>query len=95
MWKGCRSGAAYGLRIVVPDLHSEETSAEGLLGAEVCARHMLQARSRPVILSDEMRANLWFCAAFMTEPDFGEAYIEDIPLGGVVHRAFRSLPRPH
>ncbi len=87
---GCEEEARFALRIVIPDLLSDETSAEGLLDLELCEAHLIHQLAIPMVRNFDLERFLWLVARWGTEPDFDCAYLEGVPIGGVDHQAFKA-----
>ena len=88
---GCREEARFALRIVVPDTLSDETSAEGLLGIELCEEHLGRQLALPYVRDFAIERLLTATSRWGTEPDFTCAYLESVPVDGIDHRAFKAL----
>lgn len=93
---GCTSEATHALKLVIPDATTDATSAEGLLGVELCALHITEAQAKPFVGGNPaIEALMRAVAEPGTEPDFTEAYIEPVAVGGVEYLAWqRQKARP-
>lgn len=87
----CHEPATCAVRLVVPDLNSDETSAEGCLGIELCARHGTEAQDWEFSGMVESFAPLMAkLAAPGTTPDIPSAYVEIIPVTSSEHVEFMA-----
>lgn len=93
---GCVSEATHALKLIVPDANTDATSAEGLLGVELCLAHIAEAQAKPFLDGNPaMEAVFRAVAEPGTEPDFMEAYVEPVAVGGVEYLAWqRQKVRP-
>lgn len=91
----CDREATHAVKLVVPDSLSDETSAEGLIGVELCQAHMDEARAWEFTgVGSAFSALVGWLARPGTVPDLSEAYVESVPVGSPEHRAFMRL-RPN
>lgn len=85
----CRETATHAVKLVIPDANSDETSAEGCIGVELCARHIADAESWEFeSLAAILAPHVAKLAAPGTVPDLSSAYVEAIPVTAAEHVEF-------
>jgi hypothetical protein len=91
MNKDCSAEATHAVRLVVPDTNSDETSASGPMGIELCADHIREAETWDFGgMEMVLAAHVAKIAAPGTEPDIASAYVEAVPVTAAEHIAFMS-----
>lgn len=85
----CQAAATHAVRLVVPDTTSDETSASGPMGIELCAAHISEAETWDFGgMTTVLAAHVAKLAAPGTEPDIASAYVEAVPITAAEHVSF-------
>lgn len=90
----CDRKATNAVKVVVPDVLSDETSAEGLIGIELCDDHIHEAKAWEFSAWGVFKSMIGHIATPGTEPAVEEAYVEGVPIGGMEHQAFLNSGDP-
>jgi len=96
MFNGCRERATHALKLVVPDVDTEKTASEAVLGLELCQTHITKARASVFFESggEPFKGAIRLSARPGTAPDFDNAYTEGVPLGSSEHQAHAAVQNP-
>lgn len=96
MFNGCRERATHALKLVVPDVDTEKTASEAVLGLELCHTHTSKAKATDFFAAagEPFKQAIRMSARPGTAPDFDNAYTEGVPLGSSEHQAHAAVQNP-